>query len=116
MNKQQKKQIYESVMTELYKIVTKRISEAFGDGDDDGSLDVQKKFWKVDLIDEENERNGSSFCVATDTDVSEDDIVDLCLENDLLDDYEVQEFNIQVEDITDDDYEMDFWASQTNFI
>ena len=113
MNKQQKKQIYESVMTELYKIVTKRISEAFGD---DGSLDVQKKFWKVNLIDEENESNGSSFCVATDIDVSEDDIVDLCLENDLLDDYEVQEFNIQVENITDDDYEMDFWASQANFI
>ena len=114
MDKEQKKQIYESVMSELYKIVTKRISEAFGDDDD--SLDVQKKFWKVDLIDEENESNGSSFCVATDTDVNEDDIVDLCLENDLLDDYEVQEFNIQVEDITDDDYEMDFWASQANFI
>ena len=116
MDKEQKKQIYESVMSELYKIVTKRISEAFGDSDDDGSLDVQKKFWKVDLIDEENESNGSSFCVATDSDVSEDDIVDLCLENDLLDDYELQEFNIQVEDITDDDYEMDFWASEANFI
>ena len=35
-----------------------------------------------------------TFCVATDPDVSEDDIVDLCLENDLLDDYELQEFNI----------------------
>ena len=114
MDKQQKKYIYESVMSELYKIVTKRISEAFGDDDD--SLDVQKKFWKVNLIDEENESNGSSFCVATDSDVSEDDSVDLCLENDLLDDYEVQEFNIQVEDITDDDYEMDFWASEANFI
>ena len=47
-------------MSELYKIVTKRISEAFGDGDDE-SLDVQKKFWKVNLIDEENESNGSSL-------------------------------------------------------
>ena len=69
-----------------------------------------KEFWRIDVIDENEDTNGYSFCVSVDTKENEDSIIDICLSNRLLNRFDYKEYTINVENITNDQYEMSFWS------
>ena len=98
-------------MDDIAKIVERHINEVFGDEEE-----VGYKYWKVNEIDPDDESTGDSFCVRTSADVLEDEVIDLCLDNELLDKWDLEEYNVTVEDITDDPEELDVWADSANFI
>ena len=110
MTHKEKKELYESFMDDVAKIVEKHINEMVGDNE------PEYKYWRVDEIDPDDDATGDSFCVRTDSDVLEDEVIDLCLENELLDKWDLEEYQVTVEDITGDPEEMDVWADSANII
>lgn len=70
-------------------------------------------YWKVDFIDQYDEKNGFSLCVCCPCkDYVRDEILDVCIRKGLVDRYDVEDFVVNVEEISDDAHEMRFWKSQ----
>lgn len=57
-------------------------------------------------------KNGFSICIVTNEKLLEDEIVDYALEHNAIDKYDVEDFYVQAEEITNDKYEMKFWKEQ----
>ena len=65
-------------------------------------------YYRIDVIDENDESNGYSLCIKS-KDKLGDDAVDYAVKNGLIDKYDLKEYNVSSEDITNDDYELHFW-------
>lgn len=68
-------------------------------------------YWRIDFIDTECEKDGFSMSVKSDIDYLNDQIVDIALLAGVIDKEDVENYRVEVEDITDDDYEMGHWES-----
>ena len=66
-------------------------------------------FYRIDVIDQYNEKNGYSVCIKSNDDLGEDNVVDYAIRSGVLDRGDVKEYAINVEDITNDEYELGFW-------
>ena len=66
-------------------------------------------FYRIDVIDQCNEKNGYSLCIKSKYDLGEDNVVDYAIKSCILDRWDAKEYTINVEDITNDEYELRFW-------
>ena len=71
----------------------------------------KKHYWRIDFIDTECEKDGFSLAVKSDTDFVDDQIVDASLVAGVIDNEDVEDYHVEVEEITDDEYEMKHWES-----
>lgn len=66
-------------------------------------------FYRIDMIDQYDENNGYSVCIKSKDDLGEDNVVDYAIKRGIIDKWDVKEYAINVEDITNDEYELRFW-------
>ena len=69
---------------------------------------MNKHYYKIDFIGED----GYSVCVSSATPLLEDEIIDYALEAEVIDKWDVEDFTVNVEEITDDEYEMSYWRDE----
>ena len=75
-------------------------------------MEIKQHYWRVDCIGD----NGFSLSVGTNDELQEDEVIDACVKMDLLNSADVKEFNVQAEEITDDNYEMSHWKDRAHDI
>ena len=68
---------------------------------------MDMNYWRIDCIGEE----GYSFSVCSLENYKESEIVDLCLQNELLDNDDLDDYLLITQDITNDLFELEHWKS-----
>ena len=71
----------------------------------------KKYYWRIDFIDTECEKDGFSLAVKSDEEYIDNQIVDIALLAGVIDNEDVENYRVEVEEITDDEYEMGHWES-----
>ena len=66
-------------------------------------------YWKIDLISPINHTDGFSKCVSVETKETEDSIIQLAVENEVIDSEDFEDYSVSAEEITNDSYEMKIW-------
>ena len=69
-------------------------------------------YWRIDFLGD----NGFSVCVCTTTDYNEEEIVDAAVKANVVDADDVKHYYTQVEEITNDEYEMKHWKDNAHII
>jgi len=66
-------------------------------------------YWKIDFISPINHTDGFSMCVSVETKETEDSIIQLAVENEVIDSEDFEDYSVSAEEITNDSYEMKIW-------
>ena len=100
-----KRQIIRITEQDLHRIIKESVNKILRE-----SLDNAAHYWKIDLIDYNGGSNSGSICVRTMGAENEDSIVNLAMDKGLIDTDSYNNCAINAEEITDDQYEMNFWS------
>lgn len=73
---------------------------------------MRYRYWVINFIG----HDGFSLCVSTSDLMFEDEVIDLAIANGVIDMEDVEDFQVNVEDITEDVHKMRFWVSLAQYI
>ena len=73
----------------------------------------KKYYYKIDLIDPDDECTGRSLVVSVDGTMDEDSIIQSAIGKNIVDREDTEEFRVKVEDITGDKYTIDAFREET---
>lgn len=70
-------------------------------------------YYKIDLIDPDDECTGRSLVVRVDGTMEDDAIIQSAIEKDIIDREDTEEFRVEVEDVTGDKYTLAAFKEET---
>lgn len=73
---------------------------------------MRYRYWVINFIG----HDGFSLCVSTSDLMFEDEVIDLAIANGVIDKEDVEDFQVNVEDITEDEHEMRYWLRLAQYI
>lgn len=65
-------------------------------------MNTKRHYYQVNLNDPEDESTGSSYCVSCDSELTDEEATEAVVKLELTDRETLEEYNVIVEDITDD--------------
>lgn len=66
-------------------------------------------YWKIDFVSSINHTDGFSMCVSVETKETEDSIIQLAVENEVIDSEDFEDYSVSAEEITNDSHKMKSW-------